>query len=289
MNILVTGASGFIGRNLVQRLASAGHQVYALVRPGAFPGAARPLNYVLGADKPLEIPREIEAVVHLAQSREHRNFPIDAGEMFRVNVAGTQCLLEASAAAGIRQFCLVSTGTVYEPFEGPLREDIFLAPSSYLGASKLAGEIIARPFSSIFKVAILRLFTPYGPSQTHRLIPNLIDRVRKGEAVALPDSGGGMRFAPTYVHDVCDLIEAALKEGWSDVVNIAGPENLTIAEAARIIAAKLGKPALFERRSMSAAIVVPDLSRLAARYDLSRFRNFETGLAAVLGVGASVG
>ena len=109
--------------------------------------------------------------------------------MFAVNVAMTMFLLEWAAQARVKQFCLVSSGAVYEPFASPLKEDAALAPIGFLGASKLASEIIAKPFSSIFTLNTLRLFFPYGPGQRDRLIPELVRRVRSGDG----NSGVGER------------------------------------------------------------------------------------------------
>lgn len=278
MRILVSGASGFLGRILVTRLLAAGHSVVALSRPGGTVAGAETLPCDLGVAPP-KLPTGLDGVVHLAQSRAYRAFPGDAAEMFRVNVAGTQMLLEAAVEAGIGRFCLVSTGSVYEPFNGDLREDAALAPRSYLGASKYAAEVLARPFASHFALNVLRLFAPYGPGQTERLLPDLIRRVRDGVPVTLPEQGGGMRFAPTYGEDICAVIETALAESWTEVLNVASPESLSIADVAEAIAAELGRKPVIERKAIGAPSVVPDLSRLAARYDLARFRPFREGLA----------
>jgi nucleoside-diphosphate-sugar epimerase len=289
LNILVSGATGFIGRALVRRLLAGGHKVTALVRRGSsVPEGAVAVVHELGAGVALKLPAGIDAVAHLAQTRAYRAFPNNAEEMFRVNVAGTHELLAGAAGARVPRFCLVSSGTVYEPFRGRLVEDAALFPTGPLGATKLAAEAIARPYAALFPVSILRLFCPYGPGQTDRLIPDLIHRVCAGEAVTLPASGGGMRVSPTYVDDICEAMLTAIVETWSGVFNLAAPVALSIEDAARAIGQAMGRPIVLQRRSGpscaggEAPAVVPDLTKLGRRYDLSRFRSFSAGIAATI-------
>jgi UDP-glucose 4-epimerase len=283
LHILVTGASGFVGQALVRMALGQGHHVTALVRDAALaPAGTGALVHELGSGAPLRFPAGVDAVAHLAQSRAYRAFPGDAQEMFRVNVAGTHELLMAAAEAKISRFCLVSTGTVYDPFNAAMVEDAPLAPGSNLGATKLAAEVLAKPYGTLFPVSVLRLFAPYGPGQTARLIPDLIRRVREGQAVTLPESGGGMRFTPTHVDDVCALLLIAISQAWSGVFNVATPEALTIEEAVLAIGKALGKAPVFERKAGGAPVLVPDMTKLAAHYDMGRFRSFADGIAATL-------
>jgi UDP-glucose 4-epimerase len=278
MRILVTGASGFIGQALVPRLLARGDEVFALGRVALNKDGVTDLRGDFQCGLPPSLPGGIDAVIHLAQSRAYRSFPSDAAEMFRVNVAGTQMMLDAAARSGVGRFCLVSSGSIYDPFEGVLTEEAPVAPRAYLGASKLAAEILARAFGALFPVATLRLFVPYGPGQTGRLVPDLIRRVCDGIPVSLPEVGEGMRFSPTHVDDTCAVIEAAVDEGWNEVVNVAAPNAITVREAAATIARILGRPFAIERKAMAAPAIVPDLTRLSLRYDLSRFRSFAEGV-----------
>jgi nucleoside-diphosphate-sugar epimerase len=283
LHILVTGASGFVGQALTRLLIAGGHRVTALVRDGAAaPMGAGSLTHDLGSGAPLVLPEGVDAIAHLAQSRAYRAFPGDAGEMFRVNVAGAHELLKAGAAAKISRFCLVSTGSVYEPFAAPMIEDAALSPPGNLGATKLAAEMLAKPYAALFPVSILRVFAPYGPGQTARLVPDLIRRVRESVAVTLPETGGGMCFTPTYVDDVCEVMIAALEDCWSGVFNLASPESITIEEAVRAIGEAMGKAPVFERKPGGAPVLVPDVMKLGSRHDLARFRSFAEGIAQTL-------
>lgn len=284
LHIVVTGASGFVGQTFVRKALVAGHTVTAVVRDaGNVPAGCGVLIHQLGSGAALSLPQCVSAVVHLAQSRAYRSFPDDAEEMFRVNVAGTHELLLAAAHARVERFCLVSSGTVYEPFDGPLAEASPVIPLSNLGATKYAAEVLAKPYDAFFPLSLLRLFTPYGPRQTGRLIPDLIQRVRTREAVILPETGGGMRFAPTYIDDVCEVILEAIVRKWRGVYNVASREVLTIEGAALEIGRSLGREPVFERKVGGASpAVVPDLTRLSECYDITRFKSFAAGIAATL-------
>ena len=279
MRILLTGSTGFIGTALGRRLLIEGHEIFSVCRPET--QVPFGTGVVWDGGNPFgtrDFPRTADAVVHLAQSRSYRRFPADSGEMFAVNVAMTMSLLEWAARSGVKQFCLVSSGAVYEPFGRDLKEDAALAPLGFLGASKFASEIIARPFSKLFALSILRLFFPYGPGQLHRLVPELIRRVRTGAAIKIAADRQGVRLSPTFVADVVDVILACLGSSWTDTINVATPETLSIRQIATMIGQELGIEPRFEIVQSSSADIVPDLSRLASRFELTRFTPFEEGL-----------
>jgi UDP-glucose 4-epimerase len=284
MRVLITGGTGFVGSTLGPRLIAADHELFSVCRPGSSVSFGE--TVVWDAESSLEtsqLPAAVDAVIHLAQSRSYRDFPADSGKMFDVNVGMTMSLLQWAARSGVKQFCLVSSGAVYEPFTGSLREEAALAPRGFLGASKLASEIIARPFSGLFKLNILRLFFPYGPGQRDRLIPDLIRRVRCGEAIQVTGNGEGMRLVPTFVEDIADLFVASVESSWTGTVNVATPEALSIRRIAELIGRQLGIEPKLEIVDRAPIDIVPDLDRLADRFDLCRFTRFEEGLRKTIG------
>jgi len=283
MRILVTGGSGFVGSALGPRLIVEGHDVYSTCRSGSAVGFGKAVEWdVMHRIDPTKFPGNIDAVIHLAQARHYRNFPSDAREGFDVNVGMTFSLLEWAATTGVKHFCLVSSGSVYEPFAGALREDSIASPSGFLGASKLAAEMIAKPFSSLFNLNILRLFFPFGPTQRDRLIPDLIRRVREGQPIQVTSDGEGLRLTPSYIDDVVDVFVESIARSWCGTVNVATPEALSIRQISEVIGRQIGCTPRIEVVDKNSVDIVPSLERLAALYDLKRFSSFDEGLRRTL-------
>ena len=278
MRVLLTGATGFVGRALAPRLAASGHEVVAVVRgASALPA---PVRWDLGRGAaPRDLPSRVEAVVHAAQSRNYRAFPQDGPELFAVNVAGTAALLDYAVRAGASRFCLLSTGSVYEPFRSGLDEEARLAPTSMLGASKLAAEVVARPYAALFALSILRVFTPYGPGQTGRLIPDLINRVRTGQAVDLSSDGQGVRLAPIFVDDLCAVVVAAVEGAWNATLNVASPRAASLREVAELIGRNCDRTPVFKVGTGARTDLAPPVERLGRLFDLDAMLPLGAGLA----------
>ena len=280
MRVLVTGSTGFVGTSLVRKLIQKGHEIFVLVRdPGMRPAYGTPIVWDLSSGARLEnLPRDLDAIAHLAQARDYQNFPSGAIQMFQVNVAGTAALLHYAADAKVRRFCLISSGTVYEPFRCEIKEDAQLEPTSYLGATKLAAEILARPYAALFNLSILRLFFPYGPGQKNRLIPELVRRVRNGVPIQLASDGEGLRLVPTFVDDIAEVIATALSEGWTSTINVSSPVVVSIRQLSEAIGKMIGKSPVFDNTDTEAKMVVPRLDRLRRHFDLNGFTPLDQGL-----------
>jgi nucleoside-diphosphate-sugar epimerase len=279
MRILLTGATGFIGSTLSRRLVCEGHQVVSVgrSRPAAGCGDFVLWDFSTMIDPPPDLPR-VDGIIHLAQSRMHRN-PLGASaDIVRVNILGTVAVLEYAINAGVDHFCLVSSGTVYQPYDLPLCEDTPVAPNSILGATKLAAEVVARPYAERLSLGILRLFFPFGPGQVNRLIPDLARRIQAGEPVTIAGGGDGHVLVPTFVEDIVDVLRMSTIHHWRGTFNVATPVPTTIRQLAEAIGRVVGVAPSYERVAGPELRIVPDLKRLAAKYDLSRCTPLERGL-----------
>jgi nucleoside-diphosphate-sugar epimerase len=231
------------------------------------------------------LPSRVDSVVHLAQSSLFRDWPeVDATQnIFGVNVLATQALLEYAQQAGATQFLQASTGSVYSPSSQPQSEQAPLAPSGYYAATKLAAEALARPYDALFATCALRLFFPYGPGQTGRLMNDLIGRVKSGRAISLRGDADGFRFNPTYVDDVVAVIVHAIEAQWRGIVNVASPETISLREAGHLIGLAMGRDAVFEFLDGAPPLpILPALDEFHARLPGFRCRSFADGIHATV-------
>ena len=236
MKVLITGGTGFIGRHLIARL-SGRHELFTLVREQHQAPAGHSCT-VVGSDlaRPLDhklLPAEIDIIIHLAQA--NIPFPQAADELFAVNVASTQQLLDYARRAGARRFILASSGDVYGRRTGICRESDCAMPANYYAITKYASELLAMAYSDYLQACILRFFQPYGPSQSNRLIPKLAARILQHQPIQL-NKHGGPRVSPIFIDDVACAVELAIASSYCGVLNIAGDPVISM----QVLAEEIG-------------------------------------------------
>jgi len=241
MKILVTGANGFIGTHICNVLSTK-HQLFALTRSG---NHHNPAVTALGVDLSKEfdatvLPKQIDVVIHLAQSRKFREFPNGVVDTLSVNTLSTARLLNYAIDAQCQQFIFASTGSVYTPGEGLLSELDNINPSNPYAISKYATELIANCYAKQMQVLNLRIFFPYGPGQEKMFIPNLINSIKEGNPVTISGDSYGLAFCPLYIADLCRLIADSIDHKASGTLNLGGAERVTLVEAANAIADHMG-------------------------------------------------
>jgi UDP-glucose 4-epimerase len=166
MKIAVTGGTGFIGRHVVAALAAAGHELTVIARtPVPLDGATvvqgdvadRAIGGAIGS---------VDIIIHLAGLADPSLSMRDPVGYTLVNAVGTLNVLEAARQVGAGVI-FASSQRVYEPWQGPLREDGPLVPNTVYGWSKLAAEGWVTMYRQTYDLPTitLRLFSVYGPGQ----------------------------------------------------------------------------------------------------------------------------
>lgn len=283
MKIVVTGPSGFVGRHLVPEIA-ANHDVFCVMRRPDQADVHHQAQVIEAdlADPGFSrlLPSQVDAIVHLAQA--YLPFPDRANDLFLVNAASTHWLAEYARRAGATRFVLASSGSVYRPATGTLREDAPTVPPTYHPSTKLMSEMLLRHYAPYFDVAVLRLFAPYGPGQVDRLIPRMIESVRAGNRITL-SRGGEPRINPIYITDLVRVLVQAIQGRETYTANVAGPEPASIRDLAELIGRQLHRTPVFEERDgETRGDFVADTTLMHRLFDVDNLVPLEPGLRSMI-------
>jgi len=249
--VLVTGAGGFIGSHVTERLVGAGAPVRALLRytsnasrgwlEGSTAGDSVEAFFgdVCDRDVLARAMRGVDVVFHLAALIGIPYSYEAPASYVRTNIEGTLAVLQAAAAAGVRRVVHTSTSEVYgTPHGVPIPEDHPLQPQSPYAASKAAADLIAAAFHKSFglEVATIRPFNTYGPRQSLRaVIPTIISQALSGPAIKLGHVAPTRDF--TFVSDTVDAFIAMGTAEKVDglVVNVGSGKEISIGALAELI------------------------------------------------------
>jgi UDP-glucose 4-epimerase len=191
--------------------------------------------------------------------------------------------MQWAVGAKVSRAVFASTGTVYEPFTGAMREDSPVFPTGYYGASKLACEALTLAYQGAIAVCQLRVFFLYGPGQEAMMIARLIESVRSGATLSLPKNSDGLVFVPTFVDDTARVFRRACEEGWTGIYNVASPHVVSFKDLIDAIGYAMKKAPIVQRiDSPEPQRIVPDLQKLGAQEPLGQFLTIDQGLARIM-------
>jgi UDP-glucose 4-epimerase len=286
MKSLVTGAAGFIGSHLVERLLASGHDVVGIDNfldnyPRAFKEAnlahfvAHSKFAFIGDDlTSTDLKRllaGVDYVFHLAgQPGVRSSWGSEFSRYTENNISATQLLLEATKELKLRKFVYASTSSVYgDTRDLPMREDGLTRPVSPYGATKLAAEHLCHLYSQAYGVptVALRFFTVYGPRQRPDMFFHIFMRaLLAGDAAPLYDDGEQTRDF-TFCADIVDgLLAAAEYEGNGEVFNLGGGSQVSLLAAIALTENIAGVKAKLQRSDRQRG----DVRHTSARLDLAR-------------------
>lgn len=258
LSVAVTGATGFIGRNLTSTLVEEGAVVRAVVRPEStrnVPGGVSVVRAPLESSALREAFEGVDAVVHLAGVVN----TLDEMEYTAVNVDGTKAVARAAADAGVRVVHISSLAAAGPAsFSAPRSENDVPCPCTPYGRSKLEGERVVTATQGL-RWTILRPGVVYGPGD-RALLP-----LFKCARVGLLPLVGRRDAAYMFVHvdDVVRTIGAALASpGGGDTVFVAHPQPVTGRDVLDAVGHAVG------RRALVVSVPQPVTRVVAAACDL---------------------
>ena len=255
MNFLVTGAAGFLGSALANRLAREGHQVRGLDDLSAGDPARLDSAVLFSRGDVTDRPKlwsllqDVDCVYHLAARVSVPESMLYPREYNAVNVSGTVSVMEAMRDVGVKRVVLTSSGAVYgDKQEQPLKEDSPPDPRSPYAVSKLAAEYYVRTIGALWGIetVALRVFNAYGPDQplpaAHPpVIPNFLRRTVRGGTLVIHGQGEQTRDF-IYISDVVEAMLAAATAPTVDrtVINIGSGVETPIRELAQLVLEAVG-------------------------------------------------
>ena len=301
MRILVTGAAGFIGSHLAERLAAEGHSVIGLdcitdfYAPALKESNVRALQASsvellrldLASDDLSAAVADAEVIYHLAaqpglSSRSFQTYSRD-------NFFATERLVEAARQnRSLRLFANIGTSSIYGK-DATGNEDTAPRPTSWYGVTKLAAEqlALAAQRNADFPACSFRLFSVYGPRERpDKLYPRLIHSILSDEPFPLYAGSEHHQRSFTYVGDIATGLLTALthsEQCIGEIINLGIDSAITTAEGIRIVEQIIGRPARIERkppRSGDQSRTRANIARARAILGYSPTTTPEEGLAA---------
>ncbi|QKW37924.1 NAD(P)-dependent oxidoreductase [Actinomadura sp. NAK00032] len=255
MRVLVAGATGAMGKQLVPRLIGAGHEVFAMTRNesskaglselGAVPVVADALDRgrveaAVRQARPDVIVHQLTAIGHV----DTRHFDRSFAATDRLRIEGTDNLLAAGRAAGVRRFVAASNGAfTYARTGGPVKsEEDRLDPSP---VSRMAPMIAAVGHLERAVLAadwtegiVLRYGAFYGPGTSMAPGSDQFEMIRKRKFPVVGDGAGVWSFV--HIADAAEATVAAVENGGGGVYNIVDDDPAPVAEWLPELAAMLG-------------------------------------------------
>jgi dTDP-glucose 4,6-dehydratase len=265
MRILITGAAGFLGSHLCDRLLADGHAVVGM--DNFITGSPDNLVHLMGnpdfafykhdVSNYIFIPGRVDAVLHFASPASPNpaspfsfsSLPIPT---MKAGALGTHNCLGVCHARGAR-FLLASTSEIYgDPLEHPQKETYWghtdpVGPRSMYDEAKRFAEALTMAYHRFHGVdtRIVRIFNTYGARMRlddGRVVPNFLQQALRGEPLTVYGDGSQTRSF-CYVDDLVEGIVRLLQSDEYDPVNIGNPVEMTIREFAEIINRIVGNQA----------------------------------------------
>lgn len=304
MRVLVTGAAGFIGSHLCERLLNEGWQVTGLdnfdpfynprIKHSNIAGCLKNNSFkmvegdIRNADCVEKIlsTGDIDIIVHLAAKAGVRPSIEDPVGYQDVNINGTVVMLEAARKFYVKKFVFGSSSSVYGnnkkvPFSETDNVDFPISPYA---ATKKAGELICHTYSHLYDISMtcLRFFTVYGPRQRPDLAIHKFARLIEAGKPIPVFGDGSMRRDFTYINDIINGVVSSMDKcrGY-EIYNLGESRPVRLDVLISKLEKALGKKAITNRLPLQAGDVIQtyaDVSKAEKDLGYEPRTNIQTGL-----------
>ena len=294
--ILVTGATGFIGKNLVESLKEK-FEVYALILDEKEKNVIPQIDYILWKtffDRENEIKTldgkklgKIDTVIHLASYGVNPK-DNDIDKMIESNINLTKDLILNLERVSCKNIIFTGSGFEYgDKGKIKLKEDMELNPFSLYGATKVSAFLIGKKLCESLGVNYinLRLFNIFGEYEgSNRLIPQIINNYLEGKELNF--TAGNQVRDYLYIKDIIEVYEMILEKNIynNETYNVCSSEEVTIKEFITKVADTIGINKDFlnfgaiPSRKEEALYIVGDNSKLKRDFDWNRKYSYEFGI-----------
>ena len=251
MRILITGAAGFLGSHLSERLLKEGHQVIGVDDYSS--GQRRNVELLskfprfkfvqADASKPLKVEGELDWVMHFASPASPPRYLKLPIETILVNGEGTRHLLDLAVEKGAK-FFMASTSEIYgDPMVHPQPEGYWgnvnsVGPRSIYDEAKRYAETLTMAYQQAKGVSTrtIRIFNTYGPrmdAEDGRVVTNFVNQALQGKPLTIYGEGNQTRSFQ-YVDDLIEGIRRLMDVEYHQPVNLGNPEEYTMLELAQL-------------------------------------------------------
>jgi nucleoside-diphosphate-sugar epimerase len=264
--ILITGSSGFIGKNLIDSLLSE-YKIIGLIKKkgkSKIKHITKDISEVTSKDF-----KNIFCVIHLAAITDPKICKDFPNQCIATNVLGTQKILEASRKNNCKVI-YASTSHVYGiPKKIPISETASVSPTSIYAGSKLAGEILCESYHKQFDmdISIVRIFSVYGPkSNNHCVLPSIVKQMKNSNVIKLGNINSKRDFI--FISDIVDAFKIILKNiNGFNVYNVGAEKSYSIKEICKKFEKLYGekiiiKNNLEQNRKIDAKNIICDATKL---------------------------
>ena len=255
--ILINGASGFIGSNLVKKFLELGAKIYSIDNFSYIDGekSKRKNNFFdkivliegnVSEDEPWKkVPLDIDYIFHFAAPSSITNYKREPERCYRETVYGFWKALEfAKNNKSVKKVVYPSTGSLYAGNEFPLNENVYPKPRNLYASAKMACEGLAGNYKGLVNSIGIRIFAGYGPGEEWKkdfgsIVFLFLNDLMKGNKPIIWGDGKQTRDF-VYIKDIVEGVKKAAEADYEGIINIGTGIETSFNDMIEIIKEELG-------------------------------------------------